>query len=143
MTPADVLAKGQARAKRESLELALLQQLRALGLSVGLVRQWKFHPRRAWRFDFAYPDPTVKLAIEVDGGTWIQGSHSRGSGIAKDCEKLAEATILGWRVMRATSNQVKDGTAAFWVEQALGEQYRRESGLSPLKSVRIFAAAVQ
>ncbi len=124
MTPAATLAKEVARAKREGLELAFAQQLRALGLTVGLCQQWKFHPKRAWRFDFAYPAPEAKLAIEVDGGTWINGGHSRGSGIEKDCEKLASAVILGWRVMRATTNQVKDGTAAFWVEQALGEHIR-------------------
>jgi hypothetical protein len=44
--------------------------------------------------------------------------------IAKDCEKLAAAVILGRRVMRATTNQVKNGTAAFWVEQALGDPVR-------------------
>lgn len=118
-TPAATLAREQARAKREALELTLHHQLRALCLTVGLCQQWKFHPKRAWRFDFAYPE--AKLAIEVDGGTWINGGHSRGSGIEKDCEKLAAAVILGWRVMRATTNQIKDGTAAFWVEQALGD----------------------
>ena len=117
MTPAATLAKEQARAKRESLELAMHHQLRALGLTAGLERQFKFHVKRAWRFDFAYPE--AKLALEVDGGTWINGGHSRGSGIEKDCEKLAAAVILGWRVMRATTNQVKNGTAAFWIEQAL------------------------
>ncbi|HWH83225.1 MAG TPA: hypothetical protein VNU71_13420 [Burkholderiaceae bacterium] len=125
MRPAATLAKEQARAKREGLELALDHQLRALGLTVGLTRQWKFHGTRAWRFDFAYPDPDYKLAIEVDGGTWSHGAHSRGAGIEKDCEKLAAAVILGWRVMRATTNQVKDGTAAFWIERALGERYAR------------------
>jgi very-short-patch-repair endonuclease len=124
MTPAATLAKEQARAKREALELALAHQLRALGLLVGMHQQWKFHPKRAWRFDFAYPDPEIKLAIEVDGGTWINGGHSRGAGIERDCEKLAAAVILGWRVMRATTNQVKDGSAAFWVEQALGDHVR-------------------
>lgn len=119
MTPASALAKEQERARRETLELCLLQQLKALGLGGGLERQLRFHATRLWRFDFAYPD--LKLAIEVDGGTWSNGAHSRGAGIAKDCEKLAAAVILGWRVMRATTNQVKDGTAAFWVEQALAQ----------------------
>lgn len=124
ITPATTLAREQARAKREGLELALYQQLRALGLTVGLHRQWRFHVSRAWRFDLCYPAPEAKLAIEVDGGTWSNGAHSRGAGIEKDCEKLAAAVILGWRVMRATTNQVKDGTAAFWIEKALGEHVR-------------------
>ena len=124
MTPAATLAKQVARAKREALEDALSMQLRALGLMGDMHRQWSFHPGRRWRFDFAYP--TQMLAIEVDGGTWINGGHSRGSGIEKDCEKLAAAVILGWRVMRATTNQVKDGTAAFWIEQALDPNRRKK-----------------
>ncbi len=117
MTPAQILAKAEAAARREALELAMLQQFRALGLTRGLQRQHRFHPTRQWRFDFAFP--ACKLAIEVDGGTWTNGAHSRGAGIARDCEKLAAAVIDGWSVMRATTNQVKDGTAAGWVEQAL------------------------
>jgi very-short-patch-repair endonuclease len=135
MTPAATLAKQQAAAKRDALELALLQQLKALGLDGGLVRQHRFHGERQWRFDFAYP--ALKLAIEVDGGTWTNGAHSRGSGISRDNEKLAAAVILGWRVMRATTNQVKDGTAAYWVEQALARE------AVPARSARHYSARRQ
>lgn len=124
MTPAATLAKEVARAKREALEDALSMQLRALGLMGDMHRQWAFCPGLRWRFDFAYPGQM--LAIEVDGGTWVNGGHSRGSGIEKDCEKLAAAVILGWRVMRATTNQVKDGTAAFWIERALDPNVRKK-----------------
>ena len=57
-----------------------------------------FHPERKWRFDFAFPK--AKLAVEVDGGVWIQGRHTRGSGFVKDMEKYNAATILGWRILR-------------------------------------------
>lgn len=116
-TPAEVLKREQARAKREKLELALAMQLRALGLTEGLERQWLFHDTRKFRFDFAYP--AVKLAVEVDGGTWTQGRHTRGAGILADCEKSACAAILGWRVIHCVTNQVDSGEAAFWIEQAL------------------------
>ena len=117
LTPAQVLAAAERKARREGLELALMQQLRALGLTDGMLTQHAFHPTRKWRFDFSWP--AFRLAMEVDGGTWIGGAHSRGSGIESDCEKLAAAVILGYRVMRATTNQVKDGTAAYWLESAL------------------------
>lgn len=120
LTPAQVLAREEKKAKREALEAALMQQLRGLGLTDGMRTQHVFHPTRQWRFDFSWPGQ--RLAMEVDGGTWDNGAHSRGSGIEKDCEKLAAAVILGWRVMRATTNQVKDGTAAFWLETALREK---------------------
>ena len=120
LTPAQVLASAGRKARREALEAALLQQLRALGLTDGMRTQHVFHPTRQWRFDFSWPDR--RLAVEVDGGTWVGGAHSRGSGIEKDCEKLAAAVILGYRVMRATTNQVRDGTAAYWLEAALKEK---------------------
>lgn len=117
LTPAEVLKKEQARAKREALELTLLHQLRALGLTDGLVQQHKFSDTRNWRFDFAWPD--LKLAMEVDGGTWVGGAHSRGSGIERDCEKLAAAVTFGWRVMRCTTGQVSRGVAALWLASAI------------------------
>jgi len=51
------------------------------------------------------------IAVEVEGGTFIAGRHSRGKGYEKDCEKYAEALIAGWRVLRVTSGMVEDGRA--------------------------------
>ncbi len=36
-------------------------------------------PRRAFKIDFAWPQ--FMVAIEVDGGNWIRGSHTRASRI--------------------------------------------------------------
>ncbi|RME56847.1 hypothetical protein D6779_09890 [Candidatus Parcubacteria bacterium] len=72
-------------------------------------REYRFHPERRWRFDFAWP--TKKVAIEVEGGTWTNGRHSRGNGFENDCEKYNEAAILGWTVLRFTTRQVKRGIA--------------------------------
>lgn len=69
-------------------------------------RQYRFHPIRRWRFDFAWPDK--KLAVEIDGGVWVGGRHVRGGGFIKDCDKLNEAAALGWRVLRFTSHHLTD-----------------------------------
>lgn len=119
--PASELAKQEARAKREKLELAMLQQLKALNLMGGLVPQYIFHVKRRWRLDFAWP--AKRIAIEIDGGTHTGGRHVRGDGYAKDCEKHAQAMLMGYRVFRATAEQVKDGTAAYWIEQAIKGVY--------------------
>jgi hypothetical protein len=73
---------------------------------------------RMWRFDFAWP--AHMLAVEVDGGTWAGGRHTRGAGFERDCEKVNEAVLRGWRVLRFTTKQVDSGEALAWIERALG-----------------------
>jgi hypothetical protein len=74
------------------------------------------YPRR-WRFDFALVSNLI--AIEIEGGTWSGGRHTSGSGFRKDCEKYNEATRLGWRVYRFTSDMVTSGKAIEFIEQLL------------------------
>lgn len=111
------LAREEKRAAREKLELAMLLQLKAEKLDTGMVREHRFDPVRGWRFDFAWPQR--KWALEVEGGTWVGGGHNRGKGYMEDCEKYAAATLAGWRVLRATTDHVKAGTALAWVIAAL------------------------
>lgn len=72
-------------------------------------REFRFHDTRRWRFDFAFPDQ--KLAIEVEGGTYTNGRHTRGSGYEKDLEKYNEAVKLGWKVLRFSTGMVSKGEA--------------------------------
>jgi very-short-patch-repair endonuclease len=69
------------------------------GLSVP-VTEYKFHPKRRWRIDYAWIDN--KIAIEVEGGSWVRGRHTRGTGFIKDMEKYNNMTIYGWRLIRVT-----------------------------------------
>ena len=74
-------------------------------------------PHRRFRFDFAWP--ALKIALEVDGATWTGGRHTRGAGVARDCEKVCEAAIAGWTVLRVTTQQVENGQAIGWLERLL------------------------
>lgn len=78
-------------------------------------REQKLIPGRKFSTDILIG----RLAIEVDGGTWTVGRHSRGAGIDSDCEKQNLLVALGYRPMRVTGNQVKDGRALQWIEQAM------------------------
>jgi very-short-patch-repair endonuclease len=73
------------------------------------VREHRFHPERKWRFDFAFL--SEKLAVEIEGGVFAFGGHSRGKGFEKDCEKYNAAIKLGWRVLRYSTDQAIAGHA--------------------------------
>lgn len=80
-------------------------------------------PGRKWRFDFTWPDRMI--AVEVQGGTWSRGRHTRGAGYENDCEKLNAAAADGWTVLYATTQMVEDGRAldalhAAWIARASG-----------------------
>lgn len=82
------------------------------------VAEYRFHPVRKWRFDYAWPDR--KIALEIDGGLFVNGGHSRGKAREGDYEKDANALILGWRVLRVSTGQMKSGFALLWLKQIMG-----------------------
>jgi very-short-patch-repair endonuclease len=80
-------------------------------------KEYRFHPTRRWRFDFAWPE--VKLAVEVEGGIFINGAHTRGAHFQSDCEKYAEALVLGWRVLRVEGEMIREGRALDYIQKLL------------------------
>ena len=96
----------------------LALQIRAVKLPEP-VREHRFHPTRKWRFDFAYPEHL--LAIEVEGGVWSGGRHTRGSGFTNDCEKYNAALMNGWRVYRCTPDMIKTGIVVADLSILLGK----------------------
>lgn len=67
-------------------------------------KEYQFHPKRKWRFDYCLP--SYKIAIEVEGGVWINGRHTRGKGFINDMEKYNNAVVLGYRLLRITPDQL-------------------------------------
>lgn len=66
-------------------------------------REFRFHKTRKWRFDLAWPD--YKVAVEIDGGQFKKfgGRHARDT----DREKINNAVILGWSVLRFSGEMIK------------------------------------
>ena len=77
-------------------------------------REYRFHPVRRWRFDFAFPE--IKLAVEVQGITYFggrenTGRHHTAKGIEADLEKYDEAMRFGWDVYCCSQKMVESGRA--------------------------------
>lgn len=98
------------------MNISLETQIRAVGLPPP-VTEYRFHPERRWRADFAWPEK--KLLVEVDGAVYTRGRHTRGKGFENDCEKTNTATLMGFRVLRFSTGQVTSGMAIDMLIEAL------------------------
>lgn len=92
------------------------------------ISEYRFHPTRAWRLDFAWEPESWKVALEIQGATWVRGRHTRGLGYARDCEKLAEAQLAGWLCLWATTEQMQSELALAWVRRALESRGWKSEG---------------
>lgn len=81
------------------------------------VSEYRFHPVRRWRFDLAWPN--LRIAVEIEGGSYVGGRHSCGPGFWRDCEKYNEAALDGWIVIRVIPRMVRDGRAIEWLIRAV------------------------
>lgn len=73
-------------------------------LGLECVREYKFHPVRRWRFDYAIP--ACKVAVEVEGGVWTGGRHVSPKGFLGDMKKYNTAAVMGWKVLRCTPKEL-------------------------------------
>ena len=93
-------------------EAALIQQLKTL--KIEFEQEFQFHKTRKWRADFYIKN--TKLLIEVEGGIWSGGRHTRGKGYLGDMEKYNAATMMGFQVLRFSTEQVTSGFAIKQIE---------------------------
>jgi hypothetical protein len=88
---------------RKDLDAELKQQFarsfeaqwRLLG-GPDLETEYLFCSDRKWRADYR----CGQWLIELDGGVYSKGRHTRGPGFVEDCFKLNTAALLGYRVIR-------------------------------------------
>ena len=87
-----------------------------------VVPEFRFHPTRKWRFDFALPD--YKVAIEFDG-LFGGGAHTSINMVVTDSEKINEAQLHGWIVIRTNTPNLRDSSGYQAIERAVNA--RKES----------------
>ncbi len=90
------------------------------------VTEYRFHAVRRWRFDYAWPD--AKVALEVEGGVWSGGRHTRGVGFVKDMEKYNTAGLNGWLVLRCQPADLNRLETAAMVQQAIQQRAKTTGG---------------
>lgn len=84
------------------------------------VREYYFaHPVRDWRFDLCWP--TLKIALEFEGGTFIAGGggHTRGPGHRDDCDKYNEAALRGWLLLRVLTSDATSEKSKGLIQRAM------------------------
>ena len=67
-------------------------------------KEYKFHDKRKWRFDFAMVDH--KIAIEYEGVMSKKSRHKSVTGYTEDCNKYNTAIKCGWKVLRYTAMNI-------------------------------------
>lgn len=98
-------------------EATLSLQLKAL--KIEFEQEFKFHPKRKWKADFHLVGKMI--LVEVEGGIWSGGRHTRAKGYIGDMEKYNAATMMGYQVIRFSTEQVKSGLAVQQIEKMVGD----------------------
>jgi hypothetical protein len=104
------------------------------------VEEYRFCAGHRWRFDFAWPNYQREIradtgevvtiftltnaqiggvAVEVQGGIWTRGRHTRGAALKMEWDKLNTAAILGWRILYCEPRQVMSTAFAKQLKAAL------------------------
>jgi len=114
--PAAKKTKKPAMSKQPSVgEVEMMRHFKAH--KIAYKYEFKFCPHRRWESDFRILG--TKILVEVEGGTWSGGRHTRGKGYEQDCEKYNWAAANGWTVLRFTTQQVNSGAAIKAILEAL------------------------
>lgn len=79
---------------------------RAAGLPKPRTEYYFALPQREWRADYCFVDR--KVIVEIDGGAYIQGRHTRGAGFIEDQKKKNAAVLLGYLVLSYTPDRLTE-----------------------------------
>jgi hypothetical protein len=101
----------------------------------------KFLDKRRFRFDFAWPDRM--LAVEIEGGVWVGGRHTRGAGYSRDMEKYNLALLHGWSVYRFTTQDVHKGVAISFIKGVMDNNKLKEQSYEDIRRGLMFSHTVQ
>jgi hypothetical protein len=70
--------------------------------NIDFIQEFSPIPNRKFRADFYLKKYNV--LIEIEGGIWNQGRHTRGFGYANDVRKYNDYMLAGYKLIRFTSD---------------------------------------
>ncbi len=111
--------------KRTNLKAILQDYCKQRGYPVPLA-ELQFCDGRKWAFDLCWPITLMypATALEIEGGVWSGGRHTRGKGFMGDMEKYNEATFHGWRLLRTTPGQIESGETFALIDRLMKQRGR-------------------
>lgn len=109
VAPTTTAPESQNRVRTKWNPDYVLEYFKKVGIKDHCYPEFRFHPVRRWRFDYAFPDK--KVYLEVDGGIFgfyvtnkttgerklVVGGHNYGGQIRNEHAKRNAATVMGWR----------------------------------------------
>lgn len=120
LTPEQIIRRAKLEKQREEARKRAAE-FKRLCAEAGLplpAQEFKFAaPERKWSADFAWPEE--KVLLEVEGGAWSGGRHTRGSGYLEDMSKYNNAALRGYRLFRCTPQKLCNPETIELVKKAL------------------------
>ena len=89
-------------------------------LGIAFKREVRLNAKRRFRWDFVVEN----FAIEIQGGTFVRGGHTRGKQYRKDCEKMRLAIEHGYVPVHFTTDEVSEGVAQKWISQMVNQHLK-------------------
>lgn len=90
--------KPKKKGKNSLINAKVLKALILEDFKMDCILEYKFYDTRKWRIDIFIPD--LKVAIELEGGVYTYGRHTRPKGFLADIEKYNKISILGLKLLR-------------------------------------------
>jgi very-short-patch-repair endonuclease len=108
-----LVKKQAAKAKSDAVSIRMRQlndrfQTKLVALNIAYQTEYQFHPIRKWKADYFFP--AANLALEIEGGAFTNGRHTRGKGFIADMEKYNAMTLQGIKLLRYTPDQLNQPT---------------------------------
>lgn len=80
-----------------------------VGLGKGIRKRLEDADMQDWRYDFFFAD--YDLAVELNGGNWSGGRHTRPQALQSEYRKINAAALLGHTLLIFDTGMVKSGEA--------------------------------